>query len=188
MMSASGQLPPDTDPQPNEPVSVIELQRALRNALDAEPGPSPRVRAAVLRRIHAQKSDHRVSWLAHVAAWLHAPLVPRWAPAAALLLIVIQGAALIHVLPGRTKPAATVTTRALAKPATRLRVVFNPLVSAAQMRELLDALGARIVDGPASTGAYVIELAAADPKQLSKKLNAARARHDVLLTLEFAPP
>lgn len=187
-MSTSGLLPPDTDPEPNEPASMIELQRALRSAFDAEPGPAPRVRAAVLKRIHAQKPGQRVSWLAQMAAWLRAPLVPRWAPAAALLLIVIQGAALIHMLPGRTNPAATATTRALATTATRLRVVFNPLASAAQIRELLDALGARIVDGPASTGAYVIELAAADPKQLSEKLNAARARHDVLLTLELAPP
>lgn len=61
-------------------------------------------------------------------AWRRSPPL-RWAPAAALLLIVIQGAA------------------------------FNPLALAAQMRELLDALGARIVDGPAATGAYVIELA-----------------------------
>jgi hypothetical protein len=187
-MSASGQLPPEHGSDSNELASTIELRRALRTAFDAEPGPAPRARAAVLRRIHAQKSDQRVSWLAPVAAWLRAPLVPRWAPAAALLLIVIQGAALIHMLPGRTNPAATVTTRALVTTATRLRVVFNPLASAAQMRELLDALGARIVDGPASTGAYVVELAAADPKQLSEKLNAARARHDVLLTLELAPP
>ena len=109
--------------------SMIELHRAVRSAFDAEPGPAPRVRAAVLKRIHAPNSDHRVSWPVHVAAWLRAPVVPRWAPAAALLLIVIQGAA------------------------------FNPLALAAQMRELLDALGARIVDGPAATGAYVIELA-----------------------------
>jgi hypothetical protein len=142
----------------------------------------------VLKRIHARGSDNRASLFAKLAAWLRAPLVPRWAPAAALLLIVIQGAALLRMLPSRTNSTATVTTRALVTTATRLRVVFNPLASAAQMRELLDTLGARIIDGPASTGAYVIELAAADPKQLSEKLNAARARHEVLLTLELAPP
>ena len=187
-MSASGQLPPEPGSDSNELAPTIELRRALRKAFDAEPGPSPLVRAAVLKRIHAGDSDNRVSLLANLAAWLRAPLVPRWAPAAALLLIVIQGAVLVRMLPGRTNPAATVTTRALVTTATRLRVVFNPLASAAQMRELLDALGARIVDGPAPTGAYVIELAAADPKQLSEKLDAARARHDVLLTLELAPP
>jgi hypothetical protein len=129
-----------------------------------------------------------VGLLPQLAAWLRAPLVPRWAPAAAMLLIMIQGAALIHMLPGRTSSTATVTTRTLAANATRLRVTFNPLATAAQIRALIDALGARIVDGPTPAGDYVIELAPADPKQLGEKLNAARARHDVLLTLELVPP
>lgn len=187
-MSASGQLPPEPGSESNELAATIELRRAVRNAFDAEPGPAPRVRAAVFKRIHASDSVQGASLLANLAAWLRAPRVPRWAPAVALLLIVIQGAVLLRMLPSRTSSTATVTTRALATTATRLRVVFNPLASAAQMRELLDTLGARIIDGPASTGAYVIELAVADPKQLSEKLNAARARHEVLLTLELAPP
>jgi hypothetical protein len=129
-----------------------------------------------------------VGLLANLAAWLRAPLVPRWAPAAALLLIVIQGAALVHLLPGRTNSTATVATRSVATTAIRLRVAFNPLATAAQIRELLGVLGARIVDGPTPAGDYLIELATADPRQLAEKLNAARARHDVLLTLELAPP
>jgi len=187
-MNAPGQPPPGTDPDSGELASMQEWQRAVRAAFDAEPGPAPRVRVAVLRHIHAQQRDNRVGLLAQLSAWLRAPLVPRWAPAAALLLIVIQGAALIQLLPGRTNLVATVTTRALATHATRLRVAFNPLATAAQIRELLDALGARIVDGPTPTGGYVIELAPADPRQLGEKLKAARARRDVLLTLELASP
>jgi hypothetical protein len=187
-MNAPGQQPPGTDPESGKLASKNEWQRAVRTAFDAEPGPAPHVRAAVLRQIRARDPDKRGGFLAQLLAWLRAPLVPRWAPAVAMLLIMIQGAALIHMLPGRTSSTATVTTRALATNATRLRVTFNPLATAAQIRELLDALGARVVDGPTPAGGYVIELAAADPKQIGEKLNAARARRDVLLTLELSPP
>jgi hypothetical protein len=142
----------------------------------------------VFRQIHAQHPGKREGLLAQLSAWLRAPLVPRWAPAAAMLLIITQGAALIYMLPGQKNAAAAMTTRALATNATRLRVTFNPLATAAQIRVVLDVLGARIVDGPMPAGGYVIELATADPRQLGEKLNAARARHDVLLTLELAPP
>ncbi len=187
-MNASGQPPPGTDPESGEFASMQDLQRAIRAAFDAEPGPAPRVRVAVLRHIHAQQSDNRVGLLAQLSAWLRAPLVPRWAPAAAMLLILVQGAALLYLLPDQTNPTAAVTTRALPTHATRLRVAFKPLATAAQIRDLLGVLGARIVDGPTPTGGYVIELPTADPRQLGEKLAAARARRDVLLTLELAPP
>lgn len=183
------ELPPaKPDVERAELASLRQLQRAVRQAFEAEPGPSPRAKVAVLQRIHAADSGTRASWLEQFAAWLRAPLVPRWASAAALLLIVIQGAALVRMMPSRTNSSTAVTTRAVATNATRLRVVFNPLASAAQVRELLDSLGARIVDGPAPTGGYVIELTAADPRSLSKKLSVARARRDVLLTIDLAPP
>jgi hypothetical protein len=71
---------------------------------------------------------------------------------------------------------------------TRLRLVFNPQATELQIRTLLQALGARVVDGPLPGGAYIVEVAPADPKAFGDKLRAARANGDVLQSLDFAAP
>lgn len=177
--------------------SMTELKAELRDAFDAQPGPSPRARTAVLAQRDAATpspvarpvphTEHG-SLLERLSAWLRAPLVPRWAPVAALVLIVIQAGLLLRTTPNPRSPASEVTTRGLATPATRLIIVFNPLASETQIRELLTALDARIVDGPTAAGRYTIELTAADPKNVSEKLRAARARPDILQSLDIAPP
>jgi len=123
-----------------------------------------------------------------LAAWLRAPRAPRWAPVAALVLVMVQAGVLVRVLPGRGPAGGEVRTRAVAPAAARLRAVFAPQASASQIRELLGSLGARIVDGPSSDGAYVIELKPGDPKTLAETLNAARARSGILQSLDLAAP
>jgi hypothetical protein len=104
------------------------------------------------------------------------------------MLIVIQAAVLVRVIPERANTDGKVASRGLAPAPTRLRAVFNSQATEAQIRELLGSLGARIVDGPQSGDVYVIELASSDPKSLGEKLNAARARSDILRSLDVGPP
>jgi hypothetical protein len=81
------------------------------------------------------------------------------AQAAALALVTI----LFVRAPGpNTAPDFVTLTdaNALAAPApgqVRLRVVFGPQMSVADMDSLLRAAGARVVDGPSSVGAYAID-------------------------------
>jgi hypothetical protein len=103
------------------------------------------------------------------------------------VLIVVQAGVLVKVIPERGNTGGEVTRRGLAPAPTRLRAVFNSQATEAQIRELLGSLGARIVDGPASGDVYVIELASSDPKSLGEQLNAARARGDILRSLDVAP-
>lgn len=177
--------------------SMTELKAELRDAFDAQRGPSPRARTALLAQLEAAAPSHvdrRVppakhrSLLEQLSVWLRAPLVPRWAPAAALVLILVQAGLLLRMTPNPGPPASEVATRGLATSATRLTIVFNPLASETQIRELLTALGARIVDGPTAAGRYTIEITAADPKTVSEKLRAARAHSDILQSLDIAPP
>jgi anti-sigma factor RsiW len=176
--------------------SLTQLRTGVHAALAAEPGPSPavrlqvmaRIRSAAPNKIHAPKPASSTGFLAQLTDWLRAPVVPRWAPAAALLLVVIQGGLLLRNTPQDARLVPVVTSRGLATQPTRLSVVFRPEASAAQIRNLLGSLDARIVDGPGPAGVYLVELPATDPAVLGQKIRAARTRTDVLQSLELAPP
>jgi hypothetical protein len=177
--------------------SLSALAGGLRKAYDSEPGPSPDVKREVMARIAAESAarsrqkpavPRTENLFDQLRAWFAAPLVPRWAPAALLVLVAVQAGVLVQRQPGNAVPPPTIGTRGLPAAPTRLRVVFNPLAAESQIREVLGQLGAHIVDGPSESGAYLIELRAADPKEISEKLRMARARPEVLQSLDTAPP
>lgn len=171
-----------------ELASIKILRRDLRDAYDAEPGPSSRVKNTVLERIKASAGEpvtqidaFRRRELtpprggAAKRGWSRPLRVPQWASAAALLLIVVQAGFLLRSNFDRAPGPGEVTTRGLPAQTTRLRAVFDPQASALQIRQVLNSLGGRIVDGPSGEGAYIIELAPGDPKTLAAKLKAARS-------------
>jgi anti-sigma factor RsiW len=180
-----------------ELASLTALAGGLRKAYDSEPHPSPDVKRTVMARVAADSAGRSrqrpavprtANLFDQLRAWLGAPLVPRWAPAALLVLVAVQAGVLVQLFPGNAVPPPAIATRGLPAAPTRLRVAFNPLAAESQIREILGLLGAHIVDGPSGSGAYVIELRAADPKEISEKLRAARARPDILQSLDVAPP
>lgn len=57
-----------------------------------------------------------------------------------------------------------------------LLVVFDPRISEAQLRRLLDASDARIVDGPTDAGAYVLSVSG--PRGPRTRCCVPRGRHD----------
>ena len=66
-----------------------------------------------------------------------------------------------------------------------LLVVFDPRITDAQLRELLGAHHARIVDGPNATGAYLV---ATPPGQAEVVRHALRASPGVSMAERLAPP
>jgi len=183
--------------------SVRALRGDMRAAYEAEPGPSPRARREVFDRIRAEQAGDparlarparpertvpRLGLLGSIGAWLRTPLVPGWASAAAIVLIVVQAGVLLQWKSDRGIERGDVTTRAISRAQTRLRLVFNPQASEPQIRQLLQSLNARIVNGPTADGAYVVELAPMDPVTLEGKLKSARANADVLQSVDFATP
>ena len=66
-----------------------------------------------------------------------------------------------------------------------LLVVFDPRLTDAQLRELLGANHARIVDGPNATGAFLV---ATPPGQAEPVRNALRASPGVAMAERLAPP
>jgi hypothetical protein len=99
----------------------------------------------------------------------------QWIAASEFALIVVLGAWLL--LPGDS-PALYRTLGAQdakAAAAGNLVVVFDPATTEADLRRMLRDSGARIVDGPTQSNAYVLDVPAARQEQAVKSLRAERA-------------
>lgn len=113
-----------------------------------------------------------------LAAWWHAR--PRWQPlllAAQAALIVVVALALWRA-PERVAQPAQYHTLAATTPAAQLVVVFDGDVREARLRRLLQATGARIVDGPSAAGAYTLAVPQA---RVASVRDALQASPDVVL-------
>ncbi|WP_266171759.1 zf-HC2 domain-containing protein [Dyella subtropica] len=96
-------------------------------------------------------------------AWLHGAIAAQAVLIFALALGWFQASA----------PATYRTLGAASLPTARLVVVFDPRLSEMQMRRLIRASDARIVDGPTDTGAYVLSVPASRSEAVREALRAA---------------
>lgn len=72
-----------------------------------------------------------------------------------------------------------------AVPSSSIVVVFDPTATEAELRRILREAGARIVDGPTQSNAYVIEVPA---QATNHALQALRGEHAALLVEQLGPP
>ena len=107
-----------------------------------------------------------------------APSWVGWALAAQAAVLVVGGAFVVAGLPrDATPPAPRYHTLGTAS-AGSLMVMIDPAMREAQWRGLLQASGARIVDGPNAAGAYMLAVPAA---RTARACDALRAAPGVLL-------
>jgi predicted anti-sigma-YlaC factor YlaD len=118
-----------------------------------------------------------------IATGLQSLLSPRWAPAVALAVIIVQAGLLLWI----TQLPAPVTPAPVAPATPRLRVVFNPTASEQALRALMHVIHARIVDGPAVDGSYVIEIRPGARVNSESPLEVLRNRSDLVKTVGPAP-
>ncbi len=96
----------------------------------------------------------------------------RWALAAQMLLICGLAALLLRPASG---DGAYHALGAQAAPAADAVITFNPATSEGEMRRILHGSGARVVDGPTVTDAYLLALPAADPAGALTRLRSEKA-------------
>ncbi len=177
--------------------SATALRTDLKEAQERIPGPSMRVRAEVFRRLDERRAaeqqpgapERKPAFLEAISGFLRAVLEPKWAPAAALLIIVAQIGALTWLASRRPEAPPEIITRGLpTAAATRLSVMFAPTATQSAVAQALRAIGARIVDGPAGDGSYTVELAPGSPTETAARLRTLRERHDVVERMDIATP
>ena len=139
-------------------------------------------------RLHAasRTPGPGLDWRRVRAGWSGTPAWLRVAVAAQFAFIGV----LAMFLLGDPQPAPQTFTTLSATPAPHasrdtLLVVFDPRMTDAQLRELLGANRARIVDGPNAAGAFLV---AAPPGQADLVRNALRASPGVAMAERLAPP
>jgi hypothetical protein len=97
-----------------------------------------------------------------------------WAAAAAVLVVAAGYWQLEEERPNAFRTLGA-TERALPSAQPRLVVVFDPATPEADVRRILRAVGARIVDGPTAANGYVLEAAGAQQANALSVLRSERA-------------
>jgi len=166
--AAYAQAEPASDPEP-----ALARLHATIAAEAAPPSSSPSSRAPQVARAPRR-------WM---PAWI--PALERVVPWAAFAGVAALGSVVL-LQSGTFDPSPRYRTLGAAPDVARVAVVFDPDVSEGRMRAIVQSVGARIVDGPTPTRAYVLETPRAGQRDA---LSALRTANGVQLAepLEFAP-
>ena len=107
----------------------------------------------------------------------------RWVMATQLAVILALGA---WIVPALDSPALYRTLGASNARVTtgNLVVVFDPTTPEGDLRRMLRDAGARIVDGPTQTNAYVLDVPA---QRIDQAMQVLRAEHAALLVEQLGP-
>jgi anti-sigma factor RsiW len=172
---------------------LAQLKVQLHEVYGAQSEASAQTQRAVLAQVKLDVSAKRAKsvtgpqWLNGLDDWFQSLFVPRWAPALAVTLLVAQLGLLLWSVT-RLTPSDQVITRWLGSPTVRLRVVFQEATSERQIRSLIQGLHGRIVDGPTSDGAYIMEVPAGDQAAAQKKVDILRSQTESVRTVEPVTP
>jgi len=190
---------------PDERVTLLKIQVALRRELAEAPEPSAALWQKVRGRIaespvvadQTQAADVRPpgrsawAWLSNL---LGPALRPGWA-LAALILIAAQAAIIVGLVtrwpsggtPGYKTLTGQTTPGQPSGPRVRLRVAFVEQAREQAIRAVLGELKATIVDGPSAAGFYLIDmpLDGGSVQTPDAALRALRSRATVLRFAEL---
>jgi anti-sigma factor RsiW len=159
---ATGQLDRDDAARVEQHLSsCAHCRRQLafeRRMVDEVPRLSPEVDsgwARIRRRLERRRgvSDRFRDWTATAWRSLSRPAIATLA-AAQLAFVIIAGTVLLSF----GKPAYRALGSAPPPPSANVIAMFRPDTTEAQLRDLLEANGASLVDGPTATDAYLLRV------------------------------
>ena len=168
-----------------ELATIARLATAVEGAVERRPLPSPgvfsRISAQIAQETRASAPQPSTpAWWRRLEAWAASLMMPRFAPALALGLIVLQFGALTALGLRLAQPGGpgyvTQSGPESATPGTgtRVRIAFDERATEREIRATLAAAGATLVDGPSAAGFYVVSVA--DATRVDELRRAAPVR------------
>ena len=181
------------------------LQHAVSDVADSEPVFRPALINDALRQIDEYEATRPASaspnlltpglftqaidWLREtlVGGWVRAPSGARLAMVAQFALILVLGGVLMMPTGPGTESDPVYSTAAV-RPAdgaadaagTAIAVIFQPMVTEQQMRELLTDVDGEIVAGPSAGGSYTIRVQAESDPDVTQVLDTLRSNPDAV--------
>lgn len=162
------------------------LKEGLRAHWGSELAPSPSARARVMAAIGAPaRKEVQPGFGERIGSALSALFAPKWMPAAALALIVVQFGLLVAMNSIRPLGPDGVSNRGVDDFPTHFTLVLKPDAKLSDVTTFLKDLRAQIVEGPDKAGAYVIGVRTDKPALINEKLTLARSRTDVVVSIDI---
>lgn len=164
---------------------VTNMQAAIKNIIAERPGPSPAAFSTLMRRIEQEKQAQSEkisqpktsSWWETVESAFRSLFEVQWVPALASMLIVGQAFLLLSLLGTpegqKGQESGTIIERSIPQGTPqgsllKIRVGFQADAQDQHIREFLQTLQGRIIDGPSSDGTYTLAI----PQQGTMTLDA----------------
>ena len=177
------------------------MQLALKSAIHQRQGPSPAAFARVMNRIHQEtqtspqaiKRSVEPTWWEHIENVFRSLFEVRWAPALASFLIVGQAVWLFSVLGGSGNQGRVengpIHERGIppgmqAIPLFKIQVQFVETAQESQIRELIQELHGRIIDGPTPDDRYTLGFQVQTGVASDTILTALKKRSDLVQTAQ----
>ncbi len=168
--------------------SLEDLQAAVRDAAQQAPEPSPLLLTRALASIDEYEREKEAAGWPWLAWWRPLPKFARVALAVQLAAIVGLGS---YIAVSRDRPRFETAGSSIPgahADRVQIAVMFQPGASEAQIRQVLQGLGASIIGGPSALGVYTIELPIArdDAEPLARALKSLRESREVVRFAEQA--
>ena len=158
--------------------SVRASRELVRDALGRADVPSSATEQRVMQAIGPQPSLRRAA----PRGMRNPLLLRRLAAGLSIAVIGVQGVAILYLSrPQATTLPPVVASRGLAPARAQVRVLLAPTATEREVRQLLLALNAHIIDGPGSDGGYVLELAPSGVDAHASPLERLRANPGLVL-------
>ena len=152
---------------------VTSMQAAIKASLAQRPGPSPAAFSTLMRRIEQEKQSQQrqaseptpIAWWESVASAFRSLFEVPWVPALASVLIVGQAFLLLSLISTpeghRGQESEAIIERGIPQGTPqgslfKIKVGFQAEAQEQHIREFLQTIEGRIIDGPSSDGTYTL--------------------------------
>jgi len=176
---------------------VTNMQAAIKNSIAQRPGPSPAAFSNLMRRIEQEKQaqTQRIpqpitsSWWETVESAFRSLFEVQWVPALASILIVGQAFLLLSLI-GTPEGQQGQGTGAIIErgipqgtaqgAVLKIKVGFQAEAQDQQIREFLQTIQGRIIDGPSSDGTYTLAVTQQGKMTLDSLLTEIRQQANLI--------